>query len=110
MSDGCASTTLDKKIVSELKEKAAVDSEADESSVLTTYYKNLFSQLVATPSSTINKPLLELLARDRVNIITDYIKQIDASLAGRIKFAGEFNVVTSETDFVSVTLDIDIVK
>lgn len=101
---------LDKEIISKLKEKEAVNSQAEESSALTAYYKNQFSQLVIMASSTIDKSLLELLARDRVNTITDYIKKIDVSLADRIKFEGEFNVVTSETEFVSVTLDIDIVK
>ena len=108
--DELAGKRLDKEVMVKLKEKAAVESEADDSLVTTTYYKSLFSQLVATASSTIDKSLLEFLVRDRVNSITDYIKQIDVSLAERIKYADEINVVTSEAALVGVTLEIDAVK
>ncbi len=108
--DELAAQRVDKVILSKLQEKAVVDSEADEPSALTAFYKNQFSQLVTKASSTIDKSLLELLARDRVNAITEYIKNIDISLAERIKFTGEFNVVASETELVSVTLEIDAVK
>jgi len=108
--DELAEQRIDKEVMIKLKEKTAIEPEADESSARTTYYKELFTRLAAMAATTIDKSALELLARDRVNSITDYIKQIDLSLAERIKFADEFSVVKSEKELVSVTLEIDAVK
>ena len=46
-----------------LKEKTAIEPEADESSARTTYYKELFTRLAAMAATTIDKSALELLRK-----------------------------------------------
>lgn len=108
--DELASQRLDNELLKKLKEKSAIEADRDESLTETIYYKNLFSELVTTAASTINKPSLELLAKERINSITDYMKQLEVSLAERVKFAEEVSAVTSEKKWVAVTLEIDTIN